>query len=258
MEILVTNDDGYASPGLHALVEELGEIGRVIAVAPKTDQSATGRATSGSVTLHEREVGYAVDGTPVDCVIVGRTALDMDPDLVVSGCNLGANVGSHTLGRSGTVSAAVESAFGGIPALAVSLYVPPDEWPPDHDDATYQVARKAVRFFVEQIEAADLFSECDYLNINVPLDSGPDTRMRLTTPATTYRVVATGEDDEVTIRDEKWEEISAGTDQYSIDTDVGAILNGDISISPLQVHQRPRRVPTLENLLEAFRPTTVV
>ena len=119
MHVLLTNDDGIDETGLRALHEALSGVAEVTVVAPADDQSAVGRSLSSRVAVDRRETGYAVHGTPADCVVAGLQSLAPDVDLVVSGCNRGANLGQYTLGRSGTVSAAVEAAFFECPAIAV-------------------------------------------------------------------------------------------------------------------------------------------
>jgi len=146
MKLLLTNDDGIDAPGIRALADALEPLGDVTVVAPATNQSAVGRGLSYgrmgpdrandgdpglgetaddpfTVTIpHEdHELGYAVHGTPCDCVILGIGAFD--PDVVVSGCNAGANLGVHVLPRSGTASAAWEAASLDVPGVAVSMDV---------------------------------------------------------------------------------------------------------------------------------------
>ncbi|MFH1942656.1 MAG: 5'/3'-nucleotidase SurE [bacterium] len=133
--LLLTNDDGIWAPGLHALVQELQKVGEVVVVAPSTERSAVGHAITLSDPLrvwrYERDgsfYGYAVNGTPADCVKIAYWAImDRKPDAVVSGINLGSNTGINTL-YSGTVSAATEGAFLGVPSFAISLttYQDPD------------------------------------------------------------------------------------------------------------------------------------
>jgi 5'-nucleotidase len=125
--ILVTNDDGIDSPGLHAVVEALAPLGRIIVVAPDRNRSGVSRSiTLGEVlqVTEERvahaEVALATDGTPTDCVRMAVLGLaGPRPDIVVSGANLGLNVGDD-IAYSGTVSAAFDAALNGLPAVAVS------------------------------------------------------------------------------------------------------------------------------------------
>ena len=127
MNILITNDDGIDSPGILALASALKEIGSVTVIAPDRQQSAVGHALTVSAPLRavpfHRDgglFGFAVNGTPADCVKLGvSTLLDQKPDLVVSGINHGANTSVNVM-YSGTVSAATEAMMIGLPALAVS------------------------------------------------------------------------------------------------------------------------------------------
>lgn len=135
MKILITNDDGIASSGIAALVDVIKEIAEVIVVAPDTEQSAVGHAITVSFPLRVTEFykngsffGYAVSGTPADCVkLAVKEILKTPPDIVISGINLGPNTGTHII-YSGTVSAATEGTILGIPSFAISLgtYINPD------------------------------------------------------------------------------------------------------------------------------------
>src|SRR5215204_477714 len=130
MLILLTNVDGIRAPGLVALYRELVKLGEVQVVAPETVQSATGHGITldtplltDRVTVEGAFTGVAVDGRPADCVkLAVSKILPRMPDLVVSGMNSGANVGINVL-YSGTIAAAVEAAFLGLPAIAVSLHL---------------------------------------------------------------------------------------------------------------------------------------
>jgi 5'-nucleotidase len=128
LKILVSNDDGINSQGIKALAIAMQELGEVYVVAPERNQSATGHA----VTMHtplrskkldlmgERIKAWWVNGTPADCVKLGvENLMEVRPDLIVSGINMGENLGTDVI-YSGTVSAAVEGAIFGIPAIAFS------------------------------------------------------------------------------------------------------------------------------------------
>lgn len=140
MLILLTNDDGIRAPGLLAALKALRKLGEVIVVAPETVQSATGHGITISgplmtqqVPVDEETIGTSVDGRPADCVKLAINALlPRRPDLVVSGINSGANVGINVI-YSGTVAAAIEAAFLGVPAIALSLLLNKDV--PDYDHA---------------------------------------------------------------------------------------------------------------------------
>jgi len=164
--ILLTNDDGIGAPGIYALFLELRKIGDVVIIAPDTERSAVGHAITISDPLrvwpYEKNghfFGYAVNGTPADCVKIGRWALlERKPDLVVSGINLGPNTGINTI-YSGTVSAATEGALLGIPSFAISLatYQHPD----------FRFAGKFGRKLALCLLQNGLPSGV-YLNVNVP------------------------------------------------------------------------------------------
>jgi 5'-nucleotidase len=128
MKILLVNDDGYEAPGIRILFESLQDIAEVDLVAPFSQRSgfSMGLTVFKPLTVKEFELapqktGYAVSGTPVDCVKLGLSTLLKDPpDLVISGINLGANISTNIF-YSGTVGAAMEAAMYGINALAISL-----------------------------------------------------------------------------------------------------------------------------------------
>lgn len=127
MKFLVTNDDGIDASGIKYLVDSLQDYGEVCVVAPSQERSGTGHAITTHQPLRLTKVerfpgveSYMVDGTPTDCVKMALQALGYQPDLVVSGINLGANLGTDVL-YSGTVAAAIEGVICGFPAMAVSL-----------------------------------------------------------------------------------------------------------------------------------------
>jgi 5'-nucleotidase len=166
VNLLLTNDDGIYARGLSALREELSKDANCLIVAPETEQSAVGHAITISRPLMVRRAkkngafwGYAVSGTPADCVKIGVRELSEKPiDLVVSGINLGANVGINVI-YSGTVSAATEGAILGVPSMAISLDI--------HRDADFsfaaRFARRMVKFMIEVNPLRSI-----PLNINIP------------------------------------------------------------------------------------------
>ncbi|MDJ0940958.1 MAG: 5'/3'-nucleotidase SurE [Woeseiaceae bacterium] len=162
MKILVSNDDGYLSTGINALTDALEKVADVVVVAPDRNRSAASNSLTLESPLRVREVGtnrYAVNGTPSDCVHLALTGLlDNEPDLVVSGINHGANLGDDVI-YSGTVAAAMEGRFLGLPTIAVSLVGERLE----HFDTAGQVAAE----LVQKLESAMLSSDV-ILNVNVP------------------------------------------------------------------------------------------
>ena len=166
MRILLTNDDGIHAAGLRALYEALKPEHQVYIAAPESEMSAVGHAITLSSPIMVQDVqrdgvffGYAVKGTPADCVkLAVQELLDTPPDMVLSGINVGANVGVNIL-YSGTVSAATEGAFLGIRSAAISLVATED---PDFRFAA-RFSREIVRF----INASDL-KDGTALNVNIP------------------------------------------------------------------------------------------
>src|SRR5687767_15594653 len=171
-KILVTNDDGVHSEGIHALAAALRPLGDVIVVAPHIEASAIGHALTLRRPLRMerlREDVYEVDGTPTDCVNVAITQLyPTPPDLVVSGINKGYNLGDDVT-YSGTVSGALEGSLLGIPSIAVSL-----ERGAEYD---FTVAAEAAASVAEAVLERGLPART-FININVP--SGTPRGMRVT------------------------------------------------------------------------------
>ena len=268
--ILLTNDDGIDAVGLRAMYDALAVDYDVVAVAPTGDRSSIGRALSADVDVAEHELGYAVDGTPVDCVVAGVDELVPDVDLVIAGCNEGANLGAYTLGRSGTVSAVVEGAFFGVPGIAASMYVPggDDWWKRELSPASFAHAVRATRFLVEEAAPAGTFERADYLNVNAPMaepaegDGGPETvagdggsetgaggldaapanalvdpaPMRVTTPSEWYGMEATSDGNGgVSFSDPIWGRMTPAEVPDSVGTDRRAVVDGEVSVSPLSV-----------------------
>jgi 5'-nucleotidase len=162
VKILVSNDDGYFAPGITLLAEALRQLGEVTVVAPERDRSGASNSLTldRPLTVRRAPSGYfSVNGTPTDCVHIAVTGLlDFTPDVVVSGVNLGANMGDDTI-YSGTVAAAAEGYLLGIPSLAVSLTSKAGE----HFESAIGVALK----MVERLRRRP-FGEPVLLNVNVP------------------------------------------------------------------------------------------
>lgn len=162
MHILVSNDDGYRAPGLISLAQALEGIARVTVVAPERDRSGASNSLTLDQPLRAHPVEpavYRVDGTPTDCVHLAITGLlEDEPDMVVSGINAGANLGDDVL-YSGTVAAATEGRFLGLPAIAISLV----STAPAHYDTAARVAVS----LLERLERDPLPADT-ILNVNVP------------------------------------------------------------------------------------------
>ena len=162
MLILLTNDDGIHSEGLLKLREILGKDHEVCVVAPERERTCVGH----SITLHKplrlrkiAENTYASNGSPVDCVYLGtKTILKKKPDMIISGINKGPNMGQD-VHYSGTVAAAKEGAFLGIPSLAVSICA--------REKFFFHDAARAVLRIVEMLRGKSFIKET-FLNINIP------------------------------------------------------------------------------------------
>ncbi len=254
--VMLTNDDGIDSVGFRALYDALSSVADVTAVAPADDQSAVGRTMSAEVDVTDHELGYAVHGTPVDCTVVGLEVLCSDADLVVAGCNKGANLGEYVLGRSGTVSAAVEAAFFDVPSIAVSLYVPSggSNWETlAGDPADYREATDAATYLVEHAYGSGVFDETDYLNVNAPLPGDGPAEIEITTPSPTYLMSAKRHESEIVIRDGVWRQMRDGTLPDDEGTDRRAVVEGRVSVSPLTAPHTTHRHEVLDELAATYR-----
>jgi 5'-nucleotidase len=240
MFILLTNDDGIQAPGIVAAyraVTELMPDATIEVVAPETVQSATGHGITitaplltSRVTIENAFTGTAVDGRPADCVKLAVNQLLLrKPDLVISGLNSGANTGINVI-YSGTVAAAIEAAFLGLPSVALSLYTRHDV-PTDYLNA----ARHAVKV-VRQMLAASSIAAGECVSINVPAlrsgESPKGTRVvrQCTRPwADTYERRADPRG-----RDYYWNSSVFTLGETEDDTDVAGIRDGYLTVTPLQ------------------------
>lgn len=239
--ILVTNDDGIFAPGLYALYESLSAIADVTVVAPDSERSAVGHAITITdplrVTPFEKFgkfFGYAVNGTPADCVKIAYFALlERKPDLVASGINYGSNTGINII-YSGTVSAATEGTILGIPSFAISLTT--------FKDADFTFAAKFAANLAPLVLANPL-PKGTFLNVNVPNVPEPEIRG----VAITRMGMAIYDDkyDKRTDprnRDYYWLTGSKRDNDESEDTDDGAIQKNMVSITPIHYDLTNHRI----------------
>jgi 5'-nucleotidase len=230
MRILLSNDDGYFAPGLAELADSLAGLGEIIVVAPEQNRSGASNSLTLDRPLFLKRAGngfHFVNGTPTDCVHLAVTGmLDNLPDIVVSGINLGANMGDDTI-YSGTVAAATEGFLLGLPSIAISLT--------SFEGQNFATAGRIARELVERF-IRDPIREPVLLNVNVPdipyeqLQGMEVTRLgrrhkaepvvRMTSPRkeTVYWVGAAG----------------AAADAGP-GTDFNAVERGCVSITPLQI-----------------------
>lgn len=221
MKILLTNDDGILAPGLAAMYHALLRFGEVTVVAPESGQSAAAHAITvqkpipvSRVQVHDEFHGFAVDGRPADCVKLAITELiGGKPDLVVSGINDGANVSINVL-YSGTVAAAADGAFFGVPSIAVSA---------EHGDKidfpkAAAIAGELIEFLLKQG-----LSGGQLININIPLmDEGAPKGVCVAPQA-----VQTMDDAYVSFKGPD------GRTYYWLDGDFGEITDADSDLKAL-------------------------
>jgi 5'-nucleotidase len=230
MKILISNDDGYQSPGLRILAEALASLGEVVVVAPDRDRSGASNSLTLTVPLRADRMDngyYRVEGTPTDCVHLAITGLlDEAPDMVVAGINHGPNLGDDVI-YSGTVAAATEGRFLGLPAIAVSI----DSFAPRHLDTAAQVTARLVANLPTGALGPNLI-----LNVNVPdlpmeairglaaTRLGHRHKAEPVTPATDPRG-----------RTVYWVGPAGPEQDAGPGTDFHALRNGFVSVTPLQV-----------------------
>jgi 5'-nucleotidase len=249
--ILVTNDDGVFAPGLFALVQEMRKLGKVSILAPDRNWSGGGHVKTLDRALRVKEVyladgtrAFASDGAPSDCVALATLGYLREPvDLVVSGINAGANLG-HDVTYSGTVTAAMEAVIAGVPGVAVSLETM-DQFIGEID---YGPAARAASRVVRQVIENGLSHEI-LLNVNVPFLADDKIRgICLTRQG--LRVYHSRLDERTDPRGKPyyWIGGDAPTGVPERGTDVGALAEGFISVTPLQLDLTAYRALTDLNI----------
>jgi 5'-nucleotidase len=230
MNILLSNDDGYQARGLRLLVDALAPLAQISVVAPERNRSGASNSLTLDYPLHAEtaESGFIrVDGTPTDCVHLAITGLlEEEPDMVIAGINAGANLGDDVL-YSGTVAAATEGRFLGLPAIALSM----NSHNPKHYETGARVAEELVASLLREPLAPD-----SIINVNIP--DLPYESLK------GYRVTRLGHRHkaEPVVRsvDPRGRTIywvgPAGAEQDSgPGTDFHAVREGWVSVTPLQV-----------------------
>ncbi len=238
MNILLANDDGIYAPGLRSLRRALESIGNVLVVAPATEQSGVGHSITYLTPLTCKEIfegehfrGWAVEGSPADCVKLGVSELAQGSiDLIVSGINGGLNAGINVL-YSGTVAAAIEGAFFRLPSIAVSL----EEDPHADFESAAQIALALIRQILDgQGDRKDLY------NINIPTAA---TKLYSTGVMPQVRCVPMGVerygDHFIKRQDPKgrnyyWSTNDPPPRPTEHETDLTALSSGHVSVTPLQ------------------------
>ena len=227
-QILVTNDDGVHSDGIHALADALRPLGDVLVVAPHVEASAIGHALTLRRPLRIEELRdrvYEVDGTPTDCVNIALTKLyTAPPDLIVSGINKGYNLGDDVT-YSGTVSGALEGALLGVPSIAVS-----QERTRGPYDFRHSAAAAATIAAI--VLRQGIISPQTFLSINVP--TGIPKGFRLTVQARRNHVTTVDERVDPRGRPYYWIEEGENAWEPHDRSDFQAVRDGYISVTPLQ------------------------
>ncbi len=226
-KILVTNDDGVHSEGIHALAAALAALGEVTVVAPHIEASAIGHALTLQRPLRMerlRDRVYEVDGTPTDCVNIAITQIyKARPDLVVSGINKGYNLGDDVT-YSGTVSGAFEGSLLGVPSIAVSL---------ERSDGAYDFSYSAASAasMAEAVLERGVPPQT-FLNINVP--SGRPAGVRVTVQGKRNHVTVVNERIDPRGRAYYWIEEGENHWESHDRSDFQAVRDGYVSVTPLQ------------------------
>jgi 5'-nucleotidase len=247
MKILVSNDDGYLATGINVLTEALEQVADVVVVAPDRNRSAASNSLTLHMPLRVSEVApnrYKVDGTPSDCVHLALTGfLDFEPDLVVSGINHGANLGDDTI-YSGTVAAAMEGRFLGLPTIAVSLV--------GDDLVHFNTAAQVAAQLVGRIEAAPLASDV-VLNVNVPNIPASELKgIRATRLGFRHKAEQILKDNDPYGRPIYWVGPAGAGQDAGESTDFHAVEQGYASVTPLKVDlTRHESIASLTDWLDA-------
>lgn len=245
MKILVSNDDGHFATGINVLTAALEQVADVVVVAPDRNRSAASNSLTLSSPLRVSRIGenrYCVNGTPSDCVHLALTGfLDEEPDLVVSGINHGANLGDDVI-YSGTVAAAMEGRFLGLPTIAISLA--------GERLQHFATAARVVTDMVQKLAASTIAADV-ILNVNVP-DRPFDALLGIRAARLGFRHKS---EPVIQSKDPHGRRIywvgPAGKGQDAGEgTDFHAIEQGAVAVTPLKVDlTRHDALPSLENWL---------
>ncbi|KUO52198.1 MAG: 5'/3'-nucleotidase SurE [Desulfitibacter sp. BRH_c19] len=237
MQILITNDDGIEALGINELRKELSTLGSITVVAPDRERSASGHG----ITIHkplrvhkmdyENCTAFAVSGTPADCVKLAiQELMELPPDIIVSGINSGANLGTDVL-YSGTVSAAFEGIIAGIPSIAVSLAL--------NKKSNYSMAAQITSKIIQKLLKERLPEET-ILNINVP-DIETDNNIEFEITKLGIRKYTDSIEKRIDPRGYEYYWVGGQvidiecTKNDKICTDISAIVQNRVSITPIHL-----------------------
>ncbi len=231
MRILISNDDGYMAPGLHILADTLRQIADIIVVAPDRDYSGASHSLSLTQPIRTSRLDNGiirVEGTPTDCVHLALTGMIPEPiDMVVSGINAGANMGDDVL-YSGTVAAATEGRYLGLPALAISMAT--------HNPRHNATAARIARELVHRIQQRNPFNSSTILNVNVPDIPYTDLKgLRSTRLGYRHRAEPVIHATDPRGRPLYWIGAAGDAADDGADTDFAAVASHYVSVTPIQV-----------------------
>ncbi len=232
MRVLVSNDDGVDAIGIRVLADRLRSVGQVTVVAPDRDRSGASNSLTLDAPIRVLEMGdgfYRVAGTPTDCVHLALAGLlDHEPDIVVSGINNSANLGDDVI-YSGTVSAAMEGRFLGLPAVAVSLVSH------DHQGVHYESAARAVLLLMERLLVDPLPADT-ILNVNVPdLPWEEIQGFEVTRLGKRHRSAPCIRQQDPRGKPVWWIGPAGSADDAGPGTDFNAVKRGFVSVTPIHV-----------------------
>lgn len=230
MHIIISNDDGYEAAGITALAKGLAKQAELTVVAPDRDRSGASNSLTLDYPIRATKMpnGFVrVDGTPTDCVHLAITGLiETEADMVVSGINAGANLGDDVL-YSGTVAAAMEGRFLGLPSVAVSLV--------GHEGKHFETAVKVVEMLIEQIHLSELPVDT-LLNVNVPdLPWNKIKGLQATRLGHRHKAEPVIKSKDPRGRDIYWVGPPGKEKDEGEGTDFYAIKNGYVSVTPIRV-----------------------
>jgi len=230
MKILISNDDGYMAEGIHALADAMSTLGDITVVAPDRNRSGASNSLTLENPLRVSKLDsgvYRVEGTPTDCVHLAITGLlDDEPDMVVAGINAGANLGDDVL-YSGTVAAAIEGRFLGLPAVAISLN--------GHTATHYETAAWAAKKLISQLLTSSLPADT-ILNVNVPdLPIDKITGFESTRLGRRHKAEPVIKELDPRGRPMYWVGPAGEEEDAGPGTDFDAVNRGAVSVTPLQI-----------------------
>ena len=232
--ILITNDDGYNSKGIKALINAVKNLGKILIIAPDSPQSGMGHAISVNKPIRCYKTNffgsveaYCCTGTPVDCIKMGLYLLkDKKPDLILSGINHGSNVSTNIL-YSGTMSAAVEGALSGIPSVGYSLT--------DYsENADFQYSEKIVQIISKKVIKEGL-KKGTCLNVNIPnIKENQIKGIKVCRQGRAFWDDTFDHRKDPLGKDYYWLTGSFSSKEQAIDTDINYLENSYVTIVPTQ------------------------